>query len=1259
MQKAKGPKRHAFRDNYLAAIGALALVLCSFIGQAQVFQRSTQYGNSFPRLDGGDSVFYFPTGCGRPSGIASLNSVGFGSGEKKRKAALFADTCGHHVYWFNWTDSTWRKLDSAGSGGSTDTTSLSNRINQKLNLSDTASMLAVYLRSAVAAVTYYPLNTNPAGYLTNNGLPAVVNALQVINAGGAASWASGTYAARPIAGISNRFYAATDSAKIYFDNGSTWLTISGGGGTPTIVWGGITGTLSTQTDLQATLDLKLAKASNLADLNNAGTARTNLGLGTSAVKDVAPSGNASSSQVVQGNDTRLLGTNNVTNSNLATMPGHTYKGVNGGSTATPSDITTTQLTADLNPFTTSLQGMVPSPGGTSSGRVLQDDGSWHSPAGGISQIKVQGPYLRTVGTDSIQIVLDSVAGKLGMYPNPVSTGYQWSYDNFWSSTTSGGFTVSGVTASLSGNKVQLVGTGNTYAAQYFKTQQSYLEHWTMEDTLVINNTISSTTYGVGLGMNNISNVGFVDLTNTGSAGKVSIETNGTTRVTSSGAITFANGDTLILKMQRQRDTLLFTATDKTSVTSASASYIVSTAFTFGSTDLIHKIGNYTIFVKGGTYVLLGQRVTSQEPIGAPLAIEADSKGQGYFAGSWNRRYGDQLNANFARTINLGSSGDLLVDVISRIQDIITLHPQQVLLQAYSNTLRSGGTLTTTLTQFDAVKGMCEANGIKVWITTMPETGSLASLMTQFDSAVRIKYPNEYLPVYDKIVACGSPCMAADGIHLTGQGNDSVYTAVIQSKKVASNIYNPAFQGDNMKALNSEGVKTLLNVAAIGGNASFTGTTGAFKLGSTSSAAFTILTNSRSVVFNWTNALPRLQFLNSAGSEDFRIHGDSLGNIAMGNSIWSSALPSGSNNIVFGKGAQQFAAASVSNNVIVGAFGNGGLVNPTTSGMIGIGFQPGYWDQRANRLYLSFGNTKNLVYGVGDSGRVVINAPFYSTLIPANTISSDNLQVNGSSYTNGAVKFKGTNIPDASSSTDSLLFYSHITGSGDTTGQGKKAAIGSAFSFNSGVFNLNNIPSAVTAVSQTSHDSTSKVATDLYVDRAVAAAIGGGSSFYQTVQINTSSQTQRAKLNFGPQFAAADNSGNGSTDISLTNDASSLGGAYLPTVAGIANTGSVLIDSFFYQRSGRIVRISGYITVVVSANNTETEFTFTLPIASTLGANDMHGQVSIRNPDGSDGGGFTTQYTSDHSKGFISTKCGAGTTGTEITYLRFECTYKIN
>ena len=63
--------------------------------------------------------------------------------------------------------------------------------------------------------------------LTNSsvGLGNVTNSLQVINAGGAVSLASGTNASRSAAGTTGRFYYSTDLGIISFDNGTTWNNI--------------------------------------------------------------------------------------------------------------------------------------------------------------------------------------------------------------------------------------------------------------------------------------------------------------------------------------------------------------------------------------------------------------------------------------------------------------------------------------------------------------------------------------------------------------------------------------------------------------------------------------------------------------------------------------------------------------------------------------------------------------------------------------------------------------------------------------------------------------------------------------------------------------------------------------------------------------------------------------------------------------------------------------------------------------------------
>jgi hypothetical protein len=80
-----------------------------------------------------------------------------------------------------------------------------------------------------------------------------------------------------------------------------------------------------------------------------------------------------------GSAAATIATNAVTNAKAAQMAAHTFKGNNTGSTANALDLTATQLTAELNLFTSGLQGLVPASGGGTT-NFLRADGTFAAPS---------------------------------------------------------------------------------------------------------------------------------------------------------------------------------------------------------------------------------------------------------------------------------------------------------------------------------------------------------------------------------------------------------------------------------------------------------------------------------------------------------------------------------------------------------------------------------------------------------------------------------------------------------------------------------------------------------------------------------------------------------------------------------------------------------------------------------------------------------------------------------------------------------------
>lgn len=148
---------------------------------------------------------------------------------------------------------------------------------------------------------------------------------------------------------------------------------------------------------------------------------------TNAMTVVAPDASTSKVLVSGGSsadpswslltNSNLSGSAAISNANLASMSAHTYKGNNTGSPSTPLDVTSTQLTADLNQFTSSLQGLVPGSGGGST-NFLRADGTWAAPAG--TSYTFADSIVNTAGT--VTLVNDSASPGNSKYYGTNSSG---------------------------------------------------------------------------------------------------------------------------------------------------------------------------------------------------------------------------------------------------------------------------------------------------------------------------------------------------------------------------------------------------------------------------------------------------------------------------------------------------------------------------------------------------------------------------------------------------------------------------------------------------------------------------------------------------------------------------------------------------------------------------------------------------------------------------------------------------------------------
>ena len=274
------------------------------------------------------------------------------------------------------------------------------------------------ISGTVATSTTTPAITLTLGAIT----PTTVNGLTLTAAATGFTIAGGT-TSKTLTVSNTLTLAGTDSSTLNIGTGGTLgsaaftastayqapitLTTTGSSGSatftsntlnvPTYTLSGLGGQPSS-TNLTSLSGLTYVSAS-FVKMTAAGTFSLDTNTYLTANQTITLSGDVSGSGTTA--ITTTIGANKVTNSMLSQVATATFKGRTTAGTGNVEDLTSTQATALLNQFTSTLQGLVPASGGGTT-NFLRADGTWVAPSGGgtvttVSVVSANG-FAGTVAT---------------------------------------------------------------------------------------------------------------------------------------------------------------------------------------------------------------------------------------------------------------------------------------------------------------------------------------------------------------------------------------------------------------------------------------------------------------------------------------------------------------------------------------------------------------------------------------------------------------------------------------------------------------------------------------------------------------------------------------------------------------------------------------------------------------------------------------------------------------------------------------------
>lgn len=373
-------------------------------------------------------------------------------------------------------------------------------------------------------------------------------------------------------------------------------------------------------------------------------------------------------------------------------------------------------------------------------------------------------------------LLNNGTGTLSWDGQPTYLGSILNQTSFPNTT---GFTNHGSTNSIVSNAIQFTGGANTVSQTLDYTYDSDLEYVNIVAVFTVQGTLSSTSYGFGIGKRGsganapTGNRLKFDMTNTGTAGQMTLYDNsGTLLATSSSNLSFSLNDQIEITYIIEKDVYTFYARNLTAATNPTTSLAYNYANNNGlSQPARPNMGRYCIASFGGTFSLNSLKIYSKDLMRSELLIVADSKGL-YYSSQWNKRWTELLRNDIASMVVNAGGSEVTSDVLAKINEIISLKPKKVLLLIGSNDVRTSVSSATYIANYDNIVTQLLAVGIDVYHTLFNEAGINQNTLWNHITGT--------YPASNIIDNYTYQLPLLDGIHLNDDGNRMAYTNIINS-----------------------------------------------------------------------------------------------------------------------------------------------------------------------------------------------------------------------------------------------------------------------------------------------------------------------------------------------------------------------------------------------------------------------------------------------------------------------------------------------